>query len=149
MSKKFQCSYDGCEEPSHLGRLCEEHHANSEKNKRLREAALNALHSGMVGDRLPDDAVLKEELMRLRKWWDRACNSINYQVQDEVLFDEAKYAIEWCISLAQEIVMAEQAKRVGEEVACSLQATRAWVWERFSNLESGLMSNGINRRSQA
>jgi hypothetical protein len=65
--------------------------------------------------------------------------------KDEVLSDEAEYAIEWCIALAKEIVDAEIAFRKGTPSSYSLESTREWVWERFHNLEKGIMSNGIKR----
>lgn len=141
--KKLQCSR--CEEPPYLGGLCREHHAEYTEKQQKREAACKALHFCLVGGRLPDDPTLRDELLKLRKWWDRACSSVNGQIQDKVLLDEAKYAVEWCIALAQEIVQAEEAMRDGRPVSYSLQATREWVWDRFSNLEAGLMSNGIKR----
>jgi len=61
--------------------------------------------------------------------------------------DEAEYATEWCIALAIEIVDAELALRDGRAVSNSLADTRAWVWERFNNLEAGLNSNGRPRTS--
>lgn len=141
--KKLQCSL--CEEPPYLGGFCKEHHAERTDKMQKREAALKALHFGTVGDRLPDDLALRDELLRLREWWDRACRSVNYQIQDQVLLDEAKYAVEWCIALAQEIVQGEEAIRDGHPVPYSFKATRGWVWDRFSNLEAGLMSNGVKR----
>jgi hypothetical protein len=62
-----------------------------------------------------------------------------------VLSDEAGYAIEWSIALAKEIVDAEIAFRNGAVPSYSLESTREWVWDRFRNLEKGLMSNGIKR----
>lgn len=136
-----------CTEPPHSGGLCREHNDERIHKNRRRDAALNALHTGAVEGRLPDDPELREELQRLRTWWERACFSINHQRENEILKDEAPYAIEWCISLAVEIVAAETAIRQGNNIPHTLQATRGWVWERFSNLEKGLMSNGVERTS--
>jgi hypothetical protein len=62
------------------------------------------------------------------------------------LKDETKYAIDWCIALAQELVDAERASRTSAPFdPTKLEYTRQWVWERFGNLERGLMSNGVKR----
>jgi hypothetical protein len=63
--------------------------------------------------------------------------------------DEAEYALEWCIALAQEIVAAEYRLRNGLGISdLRLDFTRRWVWERFSNLEAGLRSNGLTRAAK-
>ena len=143
--RKFNCSVGTCTEPPYLGGLCKEHSDDRALKERRRDAALNALHMGEVEGRLPDDPELREELLRLQTWWGRACDSVNHERENELLKDEAPYAIEWCISLAAEIVVAEIAIRQRNDVPYTLQATRYWVWERFSNLEKGLMSNGVER----
>ena len=112
---------------------------------RRRKAALDALHKSEIEGRPPENAELRDELFRIQKWWYRACDAVNYAREDEVLLDEAKYATEWCIALAQEIVDAEIASRNGQPIPISLERTRDWVWDRFLNLEKGLMSNGVNR----
>lgn len=86
---------------------------------------------------------LRDELLRLITWWHRACNAVNYGRKDPVLRNEAEYAVEWCIALAQEISDAELAFRNGESPSPALAVTRVWVWDRFRNLEEGLVSNGI------
>lgn len=144
--KRHVCSVRDCDEPPHLGGYCKEHHAERSAQAELRDAAVRALHTGAVGERLPADGELREELQRLRAWWDRACSAINYQRRDPVLLDEAEYAAEWCIRLAQEIVIAEQAIAIGQKPTYSLEHVRTWVWERFANLEAGLKSNGVKRQ---
>ena len=80
-------------------------------------------------------------------WWNRACGVVQSQYGTELMpLDEAEYACEWCIALAQEIVDAEIAVRAGKRIPDSLEATRFWVWERFKFLETGLRSNGLPRR---
>lgn len=139
------CSQSDCEEPPQFSGLCREHYEEQQENRRRREAALQALHYGQIDGRLPDDLELRDELQQLRSWWDRACFSVNHQVQDSILQDEAQYAVEWCISLAQEIVAAEQASRAGQPDLSTFTITREWVWKRFSNLQAGYMSNGVKR----
>ncbi len=58
---------------------------------------------------------------------------------------EAAYAQEWYIALAKEIVSAERAVRSGRETDFMLEHTSKMVYERFNNLEKGLMSNGVPR----
>jgi len=144
--KKRKCLESGCLEPPFLGGLCKQHHEEEAEKSRRRTAAINALHTAVIEGRILDNLELRDELMQIRKWWDRACHSVNYNIKDEVLADEAKYAIEWCISLSQEIVDAEIAFRAGNNPSRQLEATREWVWERFHNLEAGLMSNGVKRQ---
>lgn len=73
--------------------------------------------------------------------------SMNYSLPDPILRDEVEPAKEWCISLAQEIVDAEIAIRNGVRPSYTFEATRLWVWDRFNNLESRLMSNGVPRQN--
>jgi hypothetical protein len=141
--KRKQCAKYRCTEEPCLGGLCKKHYEESIKKEIRRNAALSALHKAEIEGRLPDNPALREELFLIRKWWFRACDSLNYGRKDEILLDEAEYAIEWCIALAQEIVDAEIASRNKQPIPDSLEYTKDWVWERFSNLEKGLMSNGI------
>lgn len=123
-------------------------HPENSRRAQGREMAKHALHTGKVGDRLPDDAALRDELSKLRKWWDRACLAVQTRHDGDLMpFDEAEYALEWSVSLAREIVDAELALREGKTVSDSLTATRYWVWDRFNNLERGLRSNGVERNA--
>lgn len=140
-----KCAKHGCSEPPYLGGLCKEHHDERSQKEHCRDSALNALHRATIDGRLPENTELRDELSRLRIWWDRACSTVNHSKKDEILADEAQDAVEWCIALAQEIVDAEVAFRSGNIPSASLSSTRHWVWDRFSNLEKGLMSNGVKR----
>lgn len=110
----------------------------------MNSLAAFTLHGNVHAYAIADNN-LREEFSQLRRKWDAACHSVNYQVEDPVLRDEAKWAVEWCISLAREIILADQALQAGKAVSASLADTRRWVGERFSNLEAGLMSNGVKR----
>lgn len=144
-----ECAKADCGEAPYLGGLCEKHHKEKLQEEKRREAALHALHFGKIADRLVENEELRDELARLRQWWFKTCDAVNNNRKDTVLKDEAEYAAEWCIALAQEIVDAELAFRAGSNSPSnySLVATREWVWQRFRNLEAGLMSNGIQRES--
>lgn len=144
--KPLSCRASGCAEVPFLGGLCRQHYDEADRRAQRRRAAIDALHTAVIDDRLPDDLALREELTRLRKWWDRACSAVQTK-RDSALMpaDEADYALEWCIALAQEIVDAERAARGGKKAEDTLACTRHWVWERFGNLEAGLRSNGIAR----
>ncbi len=143
--RKNECCTDGCDEPTYIGSLCRQHHEERVREQSCREAAVNALHTMVIDGRIPEDNELREELLRLRQWWDRACRAATSNIKDHLLRDEAEFALEWCIALAKEIVNAEMAFRQGEPSSSSLGATRHWVWERFRNLEAGLKSNGVAR----
>jgi hypothetical protein len=59
--------------------------------------------------------------------------------------DEADYATDWCIALAEEIVKAQRQVKAGKEIPTSFDLTRQWVWQRLQNLDAGLHSNGTQR----
>lgn len=145
MVKKRKCIKYSCSESPYLGGLCKKHYEENAEKERRRNAALKALFTSEIDGHLPVNPELREELFRLQKWWNRACDVLNYDRKDEVLSDEAQYATEWCIALAQEIVDAEISSRNRAIPSDSLESTREWVWRRFRNSEMGLMSNGIKR----
>ena|SRR3989442_9408380 len=146
--RKRLCRASGCSEEPYLGGLCRKHHEEKTIRTQRRDVAIHTLHTAMIEGRLPNDRTLREELLRLREWWDRACIAVQTNRGSELMpLDEAEYALEWCISLAQEIVDAERALRDGNTVGCLLAATREWVWDRFKNLEAGLRSNGLPRNT--
>jgi len=108
---------------------------------------VKALHYGLIDGALPSDAEIREELVRLRRWWQAACDSLISRIPHPSLKDQAEPATSWCIALVQELIDAERAIRAGKPVdnTTRLNGTREWVWDRFGNLERGLMSNGVAR----
>lgn len=146
MKRKKHCSVYRCEEPPYLGGLCQIHAEEAQVKARRREDALVVLHYGVIDGVLPSDPEIRAELGQLAIWWHAACDSLNYHIPHAILRDEAEPAASWCIALAQEIIDAERAFRAGKSFDKTiLNGTRQWVWERFGNLERGLMSNGIAR----
>lgn len=147
MSRKKQhvCRIEHCNEEPYSGGFCKEHYELDKGEKKLREEAIEALHKAHIDGVLPTNLALREQLFEIRKWWFKACDALNYKRTDDVLRDEAEYALEWCISLAKEIISAERALNSGQEPSYMLEPTSKWVYERFSNLEKGLMSNGVAR----
>jgi hypothetical protein len=144
--KPRSCREPRCDEAVHLGGLCQKHHEEDSRRSRRRDAAVGALHTLIIDGRLPEGPGLREELLNLRPWWDRACDAVQTNRGSQLMpLDEAEFALEWCISLAQEIVDAELAVRSGRTIENSLGYTREWVWERFKNLEAGRRSNGLAR----
>ena len=143
--RKRECTKNRCSEAPYIGELCKKHYEEELAKEPRRKAALKALHTGKINGYFPENPELRDELFRLRKWWNRSCDVVNYNRKDDVLSDEAQYATDWCIALAQEIVDAEIAFRNGDAPSISLESTREWVWDRFHNLELGLMSNAIKR----
>ncbi len=143
--KQFECRKDGCAEPPYLGGLCKWHHEECAAQESRRQAAIEALHYGKINGIYLKSQELQRELEKVRKWWHRACDAVNYRREDKILRDEAGCALEWCIALAQEVVDAEVSHRGGRETAESFSFKQTWVWERFESLENGLMSNGIAR----
>ncbi|MFH2125986.1 MAG: hypothetical protein ABIK12_05685 [Pseudomonadota bacterium] len=145
MRGEKKCIKHHCYEKPYCGGFCRKHYEGHLIEENLYNGALEALHEGTIEGHYPKNAELQDELIRIQEWWFRACRSENYNMVDDILQDEAKYAVEWCISLAKEIVRAEIAFRNGQAFPLSLERTREWVWDRFHNLEIGLMSNGVER----
>jgi hypothetical protein len=126
--------------------LCEEHYNEKELERARRDSAVNALHYSKVDNEYFQNKAIRDELFKIQKWWLRGCNALNSGFEDEILKNEADASTSWCISLAKELVDAERRHRNGGGVSnYMLESTREWVWERFRNLEAGLMSNGVNR----
>jgi hypothetical protein len=146
--KNYECALDDCREPPYLGGLCKAHHQIRSERDELRQQAIRTLHRLTIFEGPVEEPSLREELLRINRWWDRACFSLIYRITDEVLGDEARYAQEWCISLAEEIIKAEKAFRAGLPAPATLEFERSLVWSRFANLEAGMMSNGAKRSPQ-
>lgn len=143
--KKVTCAHSQCEELAEASGFCPEHYAEFKQQRKNRDDAIQTLHSSIVNEQLFQKAELKEEFEKIQQWWRRACDSINYKKEDPILKNEAQYATEWCIALTLELIQEEKAFRAGATLQTSSSFTRDWVWLRFKNLESGLMSNGLPR----
>ncbi len=128
--------------------LCRPHYEEHAREEAQRDEAVQALHRSVI-DGLPiQQPELREEFLKLQKWWTRACTVRNFGGEDPILKDEAEYALEWCISLAKVIITEEKKFRSGDTRKPEWNYTRDWVWDRFKNLEAGLMSNGVERRKE-
>lgn len=146
MRKARHCKASGCKESLYLGGFCKRHHAEDVAKAKRRSDALELLHTSVLDNGSLHMPALRDELYRLQRWWGRVCSALQLQRADPVLQDEADYALEWCIALAQEIADADRSLRHGGAAwTPNLEPTRQWVWERFANLERGLMSNGVKR----
>jgi hypothetical protein len=111
-----------------------------------RASARTALDSGAIDGDVPSDPALRDELLRLRRRWYLACQVVRENRGTPLMpVNEAEFATEWCIALAQEIVEAHHALGAGKPMPSSVASTRSWVWERFRNLDAGLRSNGAPR----
>jgi len=107
------------------------------------------LHKSILDDQVLQNPDLRAELSRLQSYWRTACDVMIYKADiPNMPAEEAEYASDWCIRLAEEIVDAERAFRSGRRPSGGLDSCRHWVWERFENLDRGLMSNGIPRPSK-
>ena len=143
--KKLTCFVSRCDEPPYLGGRCKEHYDEDKRKQQERRDAVEVLNNSGVDGTYPTDKSLRQLLSDIQKWWSRAHSAMAYGRTDSVLRDEAEYAAEWCVALAWQIVRAERAFRAGQEPDYMLQHTSAWVFERFNNLQKGLMSNGVPR----
>ena len=137
----------GCYESPDAGGLCKEHHEEDLAKRRLREEALDLLHRYKVDGTALTKPEARDEYTRLERWWTRACRAINFNRVDDVLQDEPEYAVEWCIAIATSLV--EEERLLWQSIAHdpTKNVYRDDVWARFSNLEAGLMSNGVPRRA--
>jgi hypothetical protein len=114
--------------------------------ERRRDDAVRTLHHGTIDDKLISPGPLLDEFHSLQRWWRQACDAVIAQRHHHVLKDETEYATEWCLAIAQEIIDAEREIRAGTGGDTEIrQYTRRMTWERFENLEKGLMSNGVAR----
>jgi hypothetical protein len=107
--KPITCLERDCAERPFLGGYCQKHHEERERVERLRRDAIDALWRATVdGTRFTQPEYL-EEVLRASKWWDRASSVMRTPgTRDAVLGDEAEYAMEWCIRLAEQLVLAER-----------------------------------------
>jgi hypothetical protein len=116
-----------------------------------RETAIELLHTGMLDRRIVESSALREELRCAQEWWHKACTAINEGRKDPVLQEEAQFALEWCIGIAQKLIEQELAARNGTILpnASELEICKAIQWRKFAMLEAGFMSNGIKRPANA
>lgn len=134
-----------CEESQYLGGLCKLHHEEARAKEADEQAAIEALKTWRVEGCSPEKPGLKDELMRASRWWDKACLALQANKKDEVLLDETESALSWCISIAKAIIQDEVAHRHGRAEDPTVVYLKSLAWERFENLEAGLMSNGVER----
>ncbi|KAF0190353.1 MAG: hypothetical protein FD165_2777 [Gammaproteobacteria bacterium] len=146
MKRKNVCRVYRCTEPPYLGGLCKVHADEDHNKTQRRSTAVDALHYGVIDKALPSNPAYQDDFSRLCRWWNAACDSVNHRIPHKVLRDEAESALGWCIALAQDIIDAERAFRSGATYDSTLlDHQRKLTWERFDNLERGLMSNGVER----
>lgn len=143
--KTLTCRRWDCEEAPFLGGLCEAHHEEDRLKQLARRAAIDALSTSCVAGKLPEKPGLKDELLRVIRWWDKACLAVNAGRQDNVLLDETQYAPEWCIAIADAIIQEEMNFRQGLDDDATVAFLKKDTWTRFEHLEAGFMSNGVKR----
>lgn len=115
--------------------LCVEHYNREIERRRIRSDAIDALDSGLIDGKPPQDPYLAAELAKIHAWWRRARDAIDSGVDDKIFGDEIEGATNWCIALTIEIVKAEKAVRIGNQRGYRLEAIKIWVWDCFNNLE--------------
>lgn len=130
---KFQCSISGCGNPPHQGGLCEEHRERELINGR----ALDALHSCSVDGAIPDDPTLRDDLEEASRRWGIICAvQIGQHSATGLPLEYAKFAEEWCISWAREIIKAQEALSAGQPMPASYGRTKQWVLEKFKQVSA-------------
>jgi len=146
MKKIAKCRKFKCDELPFLGGLCKQHHEEDHFEKDKRKNALTLLHENRIDGVFPVTPEVIEELKKLQKWWHVSCCAVNFSQKNTVLQDEASYAVEWCIGIASELVTLERSFL--SDTPFDVETSRYYresFWERFDNLEKGLMSNGYPR----
>ena len=147
MARKKTCRKLGCDAPPvGFAGLCARHDEEEDRrHKRFMEAA-DVLHTGVIDGEYIGAGPLRDELSKVRDWWSAACSAVNSQGEHPILKDETEFATHWCIGIAQEIIEAERDRRAGNEGDSDARRyVRQQFWNRFENLERGLMSNGVAR----
>ncbi|MEQ1536189.1 MAG: hypothetical protein ABL923_09960 [Burkholderiaceae bacterium] len=144
-TKKLTCNISRCEEMPYLGGRCKVHHEEQRANELTRNAAIETLRSLQIDGKLPSKPNLKDELLKISQWWDKAWMAQRLSRQDSILLDETKSATEWCIALANLISQEERDFLDGREPNATTAHLKKITLERFKNLEAGLMSNGVKR----
>ncbi len=144
--RRRECSKLHCYEPPVIDGLCQRHHDEHTTKERRYSTAVDALHKGLIDGELVRPGPLRDEFNRVRDWWFEVCQAVTASREHPILKDETEYASSWCIGLAESIIDEERELRASAEVdRTSYQYVRKRLWERFENLERGLMSNGIAR----
>lgn len=142
-SKKIRCIEYGCDERPVSAGYCLTHYTEHEAVRKQRDDAVRFLHHGDVDYERLTDEELRLEAAHLWDRWGKVCAAVSHQrFTAELPADEAPYAVEWCIGLAKQIVEAERTVRAGKPKPFRSRD----LWERFENLDKGLMSNGLPRK---
>ena len=142
--QRKDCAKLHCTAPPFLGGLCERHHKEAEATQLRYDTARAALNSGQIDNEPVGPGPLRDEFWRLRDWWFDVCHYVTTDRQHPILRNETEYAVSWCIGLAEYIVDEERDRRAGKEGPAH-EYLRRDLWERFENLQRGLMSNGVPR----
>jgi hypothetical protein len=144
--RRKNCTKLHCTAPPFLGGLCERHHEEAEQQRLRHDTALAVLNTGQIDNESVAAGPLRDEFWRLRDWWFAVCNAVNAEREHPVLRNETQYAVSWCVGLAESIVDEEREHRAGKEAGVRAhECLRRPLWERFENLQRGLMSNGVAR----
>lgn len=110
------------------------------------EQAVALLHGRPEGNSPPLNAEFATVLRRLRPWRWRACDVVRTErALPTMPLEEAECAGEWCITLAEALLIANEEALAGRSQHPERDHTGSWVWECFENMERGSRSNGLPR----
>ena len=116
---------------------------NYYKNKQRHDDAVHALNFLKVDGSIITNLAILDDMDKLRKWWNLACDSVTRDKPHRMLGVEDEYVLDYCINLTKELIDAERAYRSNQAFEeTTLKAIRQMTWEKFVNLENGLASNG-------
>lgn len=138
--RKNECQKYGCDDEVYRIGYCKNHYEERQKEKSLYDKAVDALHTGTIDNKLPENGDLKEELMRLMRLWQRVCAHLNSGLYQNEFGGNGELAKDICISLAKVIVDEELRHRhpeyEGMEKAVA-RSRKSRHWEDLDNLVEG------------
>jgi hypothetical protein len=137
MKRKIpRCGAEGCSELAYSEGLCNVHLDEKGRKEKLHAQAVRALDCGEVDGAVLDDKSLRNDLEQLSDRWRLVCNVVNSQRGTNTFpLAHAQFAVEWCISFAEQIIEAQRSITAGTPVGGSYEHTKRWVWERLRGLE--------------
>jgi len=125
--KKNTCSRPMCEEPIHLGGLCEKHYAEKSARESAREHARRVLF-GL--DPMPEGEHIYNEIASIRPWFDKSVSILQSNPKDQTLFLESESVFESSVTFCQEVLAWASRGRPAEE----MEAAIAWRRKAFGEL---------------
>jgi hypothetical protein len=111
MKKKLSCLHNTCKHLPVTNGYCHGHAEEKRLMEERRSAAIDFLHHGTVNGLAMSDRTLHPEARRVREWWDRALQNVNFNLRDPAIQNKESLIFNWCITIAKDLVAQELAYR--------------------------------------